>query len=197
MDPVQIIAELLTEDPDIFNKIIILAVHPNYVIDAAAQADSSEEYKPHRLNILKNYISRFKNYINKQKQSGATIIITTLGNPYYLDVWQSEGTDTIEGGMEQEEVYQLHQDLMDYIHQLANDPKVYITPEEYAGAACRQGKLDHILNDVDEVQVIGGNLTGCLKNTVEALGKRPSGPTTRIVHELSFDDDPKFWKANL
>jgi len=60
-------------------------------------------------------------------------------------------------GMEQEKVHQLHQDLMDYIHQLSGDPNVYVVPEEEAGAACRQGKLDHILNNVDEIQVIGGN----------------------------------------
>ena len=186
---------------------IILAVHPNYVIDAAGAAsskyaDSPEKFGPHRMKILKNYINRFKRFIAGQQNSGATIIITTMGEPYQLHHWHDEishweKADVVKMGMEQEEVYQLHQDLMDFIHQLAAENNVYVVPENEAGAACREGRLDHVLDNADEMQIIGGNLSGCLRHTVKEISKRPNGPAIRVVKELSFDDDPKFWGSNL
>jgi hypothetical protein len=202
----KIIAEMLTDDPDVFHKSVVLAVHPNFVVDAAQAAsskftDNPGKHGPHRLKILKNYVNRFKRFISGKQSSGATIIITLMGDPYSLDSWYDEighweKADPIKMGMEQEEVYQLHQDLMDFIYQLAAESNVYVIPEKSAGAACRQGKLDHILDDADEMQVIGGNLKGCLNYTVKSISKRPNGPSIKIVKELSFDDNMEFWDRN-
>jgi hypothetical protein len=185
---------------------VVFAVHPNYVIDAASAAsskwaDDPEKYGPQRMKILKTYIDRFKRYMSGQHNSGATIVVTTMGNPYTLDNWHDEKShwekaDVVKMGMEQEEVYQLHQDLMDFIYQLASSPNVYVVPEKEAGAACREGMLDFVLDRADELQIIGGNLSGCLRHTMKSISKRPNGPSINIVRELSFDDDPEFWERS-
>lgn len=185
------------------HRSVVFAVHPNYVVDAASAASSKwaenpEKHGPNRMKILKNYIDRFKRFIQGKHNSGATIVITTMGEPYTLNNWHDEKShwekaDPIKMGMEQEEVYQLHQDLMDFIYELASSPNVFVVAEREAGAACRQGRLDHILDRADELQIIGGNLSGCLRNTVKNISKRPNGPSISIVKELSFDDDPSFW----
>ena len=186
---------------------VVFAVHPNYIVDAASAAsskwsDSPEKYGPHRMKILKNYINRFKRFISGKHNNGATIVITTMGEPYSLHDWHDEKlhwekADVSKMGIEQEEVYKLHKDLMDFIYQLSADPNVHIIPEKDAGAACRQGRLDHILDRADELQIIGGNLSGCLRNTVKSISKRPNGPSINIVRELSFDDDSDFWERSV
>jgi len=189
------------------DKSVVLAVHPNYIVDAVAAASSKhaenpEKFGPHRMKMLKKYIDRFKRFVDGKKNSGATVIITTMGEPYQLHDWYDhkshwEKADVIKMGMEQEEVYQYHQDLMDYIYQIASEPNVYVFPEKSAGDACKNGKLDRILDHADEMLVIGGNLSGCLRNTVKMIGKRPNGPAVKIVRELSFDDDSEFWGRSL
>lgn len=182
---------------------VVFAVHPNYIIDAASAAsskwaDSPEKYGPHRMKILKNYINRFKRFLDGKVNAGSMIVITTMGEPYSLHNWHDEKShwekaDAIKMGMEQEEVYQLYKDLMDYIYQLASEPNVYVVPEESAGDACKLGRLDHVLDRADEVLIIGGNLSGCLRHTIKTISKRPNGPSIRVMRELTFDDDPEFW----
>ena len=122
-----------------------------------------------------------------------------MGDPYQLDNWHDpkahyKKNDAEKMGMEQDEVHALHQDLMDYIYERAANPNVIVTKETSAGDACRSGKLNHFFDGADEIQVVGGNLTGCLKQTVKALSRDIEGPSVRIVRELTFDDDPEFWK---
>lgn len=223
MNHIYTIAEMLTDDPDVFHQTVVIAVHPDHVIDASAAAASvygeqPEIYGPHRLAILKSYIDKFKKFMLKQKANGAKIVITLMGKPSQLEGWYDKkahwkvkripkagggykydesNVDHVKMGMEQEEVGQLHQDLIDFINQLSVDPNVDVVSEEGAGAACNRGELNHILKDADEILVIGGNLTGCLENTVRFLAKHPNGPKTKIVNELTFDDDSGFWKRHL
>ena len=202
MSYIKNIARLLTEDPDVFRKNVVLAVHPNYVVDAVVFASTDKDYGPQRLQMLKNYIDRFKRFIDGQISSGSTVIITMIGDAMQLDTWydprnhyEDEGqVDPVKMGMEQEEVGSLHQDLKDYIHEKASLPNVYVVSERLAGDACRTGKLDDMLEGADELSVVGGHLTGCLSRTVEMLRKRPDGPEVSIITELTFDDDENFWK---
>jgi nicotinamidase-related amidase len=202
------IADLLTEDPDIFTNKVVLAVHPNHVIDAASAASSRwgpspQIHGPYRLKILLNYIEKFKRFITQQRRAGSTIIVTFLDKqPATLEAWYDEGehwqgkypdkepvADVVKLGMEQENVSQAHQDLMDFIHQ---HDDIHTVVEHDAGGACKDGRLQHILKGADEVVLIGGNLTGCLKNTLKALESQ--GLTVNVYEHLTFDDDPSFWE---
>lgn len=181
----------------------VLAVHPNHVVDAAHAAASRhhstpEIYGPHRIKILLNYIESFKSFIQQQVDLNNNIIVTLLDKPpaslddWYdpRDYWQDK-VDLIKQGMEQEEVYQAYQDLMDFIHELNDDSKFHVVEEHSAGDACRDNRLQHILGRTDEVLLIGGNLTGCLDNTLRALKDR--GLRVHIIERLTFDDNPGFW----
>ena len=194
---------MLTEDPDVFSRPVVFAVHPNYIIDAAQAAASKwaknpEKHGPNRMKILTTYVNRFKRFIDGQLSNGATIIITTMGDPIQLDNWYDEKahwekTDLIEMEKEQAKVHNIHTELMNYISEISTSSNVFVMPETSAGDACEQGKLDHVLDDTEEVLIIGGNLSGCLKNTVKNISKRPNGPSIKVVKELTFDDNPEFW----
>lgn len=55
-DPISTIAKMLTEDPDVFSKPVVFAVHPNYIVDAAQAAASKwaetpEKHGPNRVRV--------------------------------------------------------------------------------------------------------------------------------------------------
>lgn len=187
-------------------KTVVLAVHPNYVVDAAAAASSKygnqpEKHGPNRLKILINYVNQFKTYISDQLRAGSTIVITLMGEPYQLKNWHDpkshwEQTNKEKQEAEQEQVIRIHQDLMDFIDKIGQHPNVHIVSEDAAGDACKNGELNNILSNANQMFIIGGNLTGCLSNTLKALSTTMNKLNVEVLEKLTFDDDPKFWSRD-
>lgn len=195
---------------EMISNSIILAVHPHYVIDAASAAasrwsESPQKYGPQRMQILINYIKKFKIFIRNKAEQNVLIIITSMGEPITLHNWYDQEahweqeTDKVKIGQEQEQVYQIYKDLVDFIHEIAHNQNVHIMSEDQAGQILNSEKFINVIKKAktNKIQILGGNLSGCLQRSIKMIEKLPNPPEIHVVTELTFDDDSKFWDRHV
>lgn len=200
MNQIDFIADLLTEDPDLIlegKSRVVIAVHPNYVIDAVAQAASKfaddTSYRDYRAAMMLNYNRVFKDFMNSRLTS--TIIITRLKRPpSAVKNWYTssdEISDPTQLNQEKIVAMDAYQDLEDYLAELRTYDNVVFYDEEQTGDSCQH--FSNLLRQADFIEVVGGNLSGCLAGMLDKM-RAYARTEIRVVEAVTFDDDVAFWR---